>query len=170
MLLDLSEEHREHLAFLPRVDRAGEGARRRRRVPCGPGRVAERPALRLCWLPLQWSPSLRESRWSSCGVARTPRSTKALPVRTGRHRSAVCSGKCGPSLSPWGGRASCDSKGFSPLWQNQAEGLLGQRADPARALNTEFFKACVFWRVMDTTPSARDALILTCTQLCGIVR
>ena len=38
MLLDLSEEHKEHLAFLPQVDSAGEGARRRRVVLCGLGR------------------------------------------------------------------------------------------------------------------------------------
>ena len=66
MLLDLSEEHKEHLAFLPKVDSAGQGARRRRVVPCGLGRGSgERLALRVSWLPLQWSRSLGELRWSS---------------------------------------------------------------------------------------------------------
>uniref|UniRef100_A0ABI7Y8C0 COMM domain containing 2 n=1 Tax=Felis catus TaxID=9685 RepID=A0ABI7Y8C0_FELCA len=37
MLLDLSEEHKEHLAFLPQVDSTGQGTRPRRVVFCGLG-------------------------------------------------------------------------------------------------------------------------------------
>lgn len=49
MLLDLSEEHKEHLAFLPQVDGAGKG--RGDGVAWGQGR---RPALTACRLPFQW--------------------------------------------------------------------------------------------------------------------
>lgn len=41
MLLDLSEEHKEHLAFLPQVDSSGQGTRQRRVVFCGLGKDAE---------------------------------------------------------------------------------------------------------------------------------
>ena len=85
-------------------------------------------------------------------------------------------GSVGRSLSPWRGRGSWD-KGFlsSPPLPRcgiiKAEGVLSQGADPARALNTEFFfKACGFWRVMDITPSARYTMMVICIQVCGIVR
>lgn len=55
MLLDLSEEHKEHLAFLPQVDSAGKGVATAR---CG--EKAGRWALTACRLPFQWW-------WSSGG-------------------------------------------------------------------------------------------------------
>lgn len=112
-------------------------------------------------------------------MARTPRSTKALPVRNGE--AQLCNllwevwavlylpgedGVLGTRVVPSPPPRRCGRI-------NVAGGLLSQGADPARALNTElffFFKACVFWRVMDITPFARYTLMLICIQVCGIVR
>lgn len=62
MLLDLSEEHKEHLAFLPQVDSTGQGARQRRVVFCGLG-------VKGC-ARRSWSPGFRCSGrgvWADCG-------------------------------------------------------------------------------------------------------
>lgn len=104
MLLDLSEEHKEHLAFLPQVDIAGKGMR----GVCGRDIPRDRPALKACSLPLQWSPSSGGSRWSSSDADLTRRSTKAPPVRRGGDRLCLLRWKVlyVLSLSPAGTFAS----------------------------------------------------------------
>lgn len=110
-------------------------------------------------------------------MARTPRSTKALPVRNGEAQRCNLLGEVWAVLYLPGEDGVLGTRVFYPppplprCGIIKAEGVLSQGADPARALNTEFFfKACGFWRVMDITPSARYTIMVICIQVCGIVR